>query len=153
MLIVRALYGLKSSGVFSRAILSETLGKDSLGYTSTSTYKDIWIKREVLPDRNEYYYMVLLYFYDILCNQKEKSGVIDALGRIYVMETGIMGTPDCYLGANTKKVKTQNGNVLWETHSRDYCKAEIENLEKTLAADGKSLLQYGDVRNPYPSRQ
>ena len=45
MLIVRALYGFKSSGASWRAILEENLGKDGLGYTSTDTDKDVWIKR------------------------------------------------------------------------------------------------------------
>jgi len=40
---------------------------------------------------------------------------------------------------------------MWATHSGDYCKAAIANLEKTLPADGKSLSQYGDGKRPYPS--
>ena len=50
MLIVRALYGLKSRCASCRAMLAETLVKDSFGYTSTDTDKDGWIKKEVLPD-------------------------------------------------------------------------------------------------------
>ena len=41
MLIVRAMYRLKSCGDSWSAVLAETLGKDSLGYTSTSAYKDV----------------------------------------------------------------------------------------------------------------
>ena len=49
MLIVRALYRLKSSGASWRVILSESLGKEGIGYKSTATEKDVCIKREVLP--------------------------------------------------------------------------------------------------------
>ncbi len=41
MLIVRALYGLKSSGASWRSMLAETLGKDGLGYTSSNADKDV----------------------------------------------------------------------------------------------------------------
>ena len=50
MLIVRALYGLKSRGAYWGEMLVDTLGTDGLGYTSTATDKDVWIKREFLPD-------------------------------------------------------------------------------------------------------
>ena len=62
-----------------------------------------------------------------------------------------MGLLDRHLRGNTERVKTQDGKVLWSTHSGYYCKAAIANPEKTLTADGKSLSQYGDVRRPYPS--
>ena len=70
--------------------------------------------------------------------------VIYALESIYVMKQGSMGPPEQCLGA-------QDGKVMWATHSRDCCKAEIANLEKTLTADGKSLSQYRDGMRPYPS--
>ena len=41
MLIVRALYNLKSSGASWREMLAETLGKDGLSYTSAAADKDI----------------------------------------------------------------------------------------------------------------
>ena len=70
---------------------------------------------------------------------------------IYVIKERIMGPPDRYLVANIERVQTQEGKVMWVTHSGDYCKSEIANLEKTLAADGKRIPQYRDGRSPYPS--
>ena len=85
--------------------------------------------------------MVLVYIDDILCIQKDMSVVIDALEIIYVMKQVRMVPPDRYLGANTEKVQTQDGKVMWETHSGDDFKAAIANLENTLTADGKILSQ------------
>ena len=48
-------------------------------------------------------------------------------------------------------MQTQDGKVMWATHSGNYCKAEISNPEKTLTADGKSLLRYRDGRRQNPS--
>ena len=61
MLIIRELYGLNYSGASWRAMLEETLGKDGICYTPTDKVKDVYIKKEVLPDRKEYYCMVLVY--------------------------------------------------------------------------------------------
>ena len=151
MLIVRALYELKSSGASLREVLSETLDKEGIYYTSTATYKDVWINRQVLLDGKKYYSMVLVYVDDILCIHKDTLVVIDAMASIYIMKQGSMGPPDRYLGVNIKKVQTQDVNVMWATHNGDYCKAEIANLEKTLTDDRKSLSQYEDGRCPYPS--
>ena len=84
----------------------ETLGKYSLGYTSTAADKYVWIKREVLPDRKQYSSMVLVYIGDILCIQKDTLVVIDDLKNIYVWKQVSMGPPYRYLGANTEKVQT-----------------------------------------------
>ena len=149
MLIVKALYDLKSRGASLRAVLVETLFKDSIGYTSTDTDKDVWIKRELLPCRKEYYSMVLVYVDYILCIHKDTSVVIYALVIICVMKQGSMVPPYRYLGANIDKVQTQYGKFIWATHSGDYCKAEIANIEKTLTDNGKSLFQDGYGMHPY----
>ena len=78
------------------------------------------MKREILPDVKKYYYMVLVYADDILCIHKDKLIVIDALACICVMKQLSIGLPDRYLGSNTNKVQTQDGEVRWATHNRDY---------------------------------
>ena len=133
-------------------MLADTIGKDCLGYTSTDIDKDFWIKREVLPDEKEYYYILLVYVDDILCIYKHTLVVIDALTSIYFMRQGNMVLPDRYFGEEIEKMKNQDGNVMWANHRRYYCKAEFENLENNLTDDGKILSQYGDGRHPYPSR-
>ena len=60
MLIVRALCRFNYSGDSWGAMLVETLGKDGIGYIYTALDKDVWIKKEVLPDGKEYYSMVLV---------------------------------------------------------------------------------------------
>lgn len=65
VLIVRALYGLKSSGQAWRTFLSETLRK--LGFSSCLADPDIWYKPAVKPDGTEYYCYLLVYVDDLLC--------------------------------------------------------------------------------------
>ena len=57
MIVVRALYGLKSSGASWRAILAQSL--TDIGYTrSTRVGPDVWILPAFKPDGFEYYEMV-----------------------------------------------------------------------------------------------
>ena len=112
---------LKSRSASWRAISEEALGKDGLGYTSTSADKDIWVNMDILLYGKEYYSMVLVYVDDILCIHKDTSVIIDALESIYVMKQRSMGPLDRYLEANIENMKVQDGKVMWATHSRDYC--------------------------------
>ena len=65
MLVVRALYGLKSSGAAFRALLAETLY--DLNYRPTKADPDVWLRPAVKPDGFEYYELVLCYVDDVLC--------------------------------------------------------------------------------------
>ena len=58
MLVVRALYGLKSSGAAWRQILDQTL--KNLCCVSSKADPDVWIKAETKPDGTEYYAIVLV---------------------------------------------------------------------------------------------
>ena len=64
-IIIKALYGLKSSGVAFRAFLAETL--DDIGFKSSETDPDVWLKPAVKLNGEEYYKYILVYVDDILC--------------------------------------------------------------------------------------
>ena len=51
MLVVRALYGLKSSGAAWRKMLTQTLRY--LGYVCSKADPDVWIKAKTKPDGTE----------------------------------------------------------------------------------------------------
>ena len=59
MLIIRALYGLKSSGAAWRAKLAETLL--AMGYTPTKADPDVWLTKATKPNGEEYYCYMLVY--------------------------------------------------------------------------------------------
>ena len=57
-----------------------------------------------------------------------------------------MGPTDHYLGTNVDKFQTENGSVMWATHSAYYCNTDIVNTKKTPNSDGRGLSQYGGDR-------
>jgi hypothetical protein len=64
IIIVRALYGLKSSGAAWRAHLANTLY--SMGFTSRLADPDVWFCPATKPNGFQYYEYVLAYVDDIL---------------------------------------------------------------------------------------
>ena len=64
MLIVRALYGLKSSGAAWRSKLADTLM--DMGYTPSESDRDVWMKRCQKANGTDYYKYILCYVDDIL---------------------------------------------------------------------------------------
>jgi Reverse transcriptase (RNA-dependent DNA polymerase) len=72
MIIVRALYGLKSSEKRWHERLFDILV--SLGFTSTKTEEDIWIK-----DVGSHYEYIMVYVDDLLIASKKPWAIIDGL--------------------------------------------------------------------------
>ena len=64
MLIVRALYGLKSSGAAFRAFLAEALY--DIGYTPSVADPELWLRPAIKEDGFKYWEYVLCYVDDIL---------------------------------------------------------------------------------------
>ena len=100
MLVVRALYGLKSSGAAWRAMFAQTL--TDLQYTPSKADPDVWIKPAVKPDGTEYYAMILVYVDDCLHVHHDTKTLMDRLNHIYRLKEEPC-EPDRYLGANIKK--------------------------------------------------
>jgi hypothetical protein len=64
LLIVRALYGLKSASASFRAHMAKKL--DELGFKSSVTDPDVWMRPATRVDGETYYEYVLMYVNDIL---------------------------------------------------------------------------------------
>ena len=64
MIIVRALYGLKSSGAAWRAKFAESL--KGIGYTPSESDPDVWLKQEIKPNGSMYYKYMLVYVDNVL---------------------------------------------------------------------------------------
>ena len=65
VVVIRALYGLKTSGAAWRAFLAQTMY--DLGFKSCKADPDLWMKPGVKNDGTKYWEYVLIYVDDILC--------------------------------------------------------------------------------------
>jgi hypothetical protein len=82
VIIVRALYGLKSSGAAWHSHMAQTL-KD-MNFTSSLADPDVWYRAAVRPeDEFQYYEYVLIYVDDILALSHDPKQIVKTLGSLY----------------------------------------------------------------------
>lgn len=98
IIIVRALYGLKSSSAAWRAHLAGTLV--SLGFISCLADPDVWLRPATKPDGTTYYEYLLAYVDDILVLSTNPQNIMDGISSVYLMKDNSIGKPTRYLGAD-----------------------------------------------------
>jgi Reverse transcriptase (RNA-dependent DNA polymerase). len=143
MLIVQALYGLKSSGASWASMRSNSL--KAIGFSPSEADQNVWLKSGVKPDGFKYYQMILVYVDNILRLSHEPGVVMDALWRSYELKEGSVGPPTRYLGANVERVQLEDGRETWAMSSRDYVDLAVSNVESMRKLDGEPPFKfYGD---------
>lgn len=141
VLIVRALYGLKSSGARWRDHLACTLR--GAGYTGSRADGDVWMRPAVKKDGFKYWEYVLIHVDDILCVSENPKATMDYLGTHYTLKAGSVKEPDIYLGAAIKKWYIDGsdnpGKVRWAMSADMYVKRAVKDVETELEKVGKRL--------------
>jgi hypothetical protein len=119
VLIVRALYGLKSSGAAWRAHLANTL--QQLGYKSCLADPDVWFREATKDNGYQYYEYVLVYVDDILVLSHQGDKTMKALEDFYCLKDGF-AQPTRYLGAKVKQwsFSTDSTKKYWALSSSKY---------------------------------
>ena len=97
VVIVRALYGLKSVGASWHAHLAAVL--HDMGFQSCLADLDVWLHASTMEDGTKYYEYVLVYIDDILTISKDPAKVISYLLEVEHLKTKDLGTLTWYLGA------------------------------------------------------
>jgi len=118
-IIVRALYGLKSSGAMWRAHFAATLR--DLGFTSSLADPDVWMRASTLPgeDKQDYYEYILVYVDDLLVISHRGQELLDLLTDKYQYRFKDIGPPKRYLGAIVGRYD-KNGTKTWYLSAKDY---------------------------------
>ena len=129
LIILKALYGLKSSGAAFRAFLAETL--DDMGFKSSHADPDVWMRPAVKHDGEKYYEYILCYVDDILSISMEPERPMKEIQRAFKFKNDLIKPPEFYLGAKLQE-KVINERKVWTMTSKDYIKLAIDNLETQL---------------------
>jgi Reverse transcriptase (RNA-dependent DNA polymerase) len=92
-IVVRSLYGLKSSGAAFRNHLADCMRH--LGWKSCLADPDLWYKAEVRPsDKFQYYAYDLLYVDDALIVHHDATAALEKLDYYFKMKKGSFDDPD-----------------------------------------------------------
>ena len=133
-LIVRALYGLKSSGARWRDHMSATLREAS--YVSCKADPDVWMRPACKKTGEKYYEYVLIYVDDILCISHDPMKTMSHLQNTYRLKDGTVKEPDTYLGAQFGKYYIPGSDdptkPRWSMSSDKYVTQAIKDVEAEL---------------------
>lgn len=136
--LVRALYGLKSSGAAWRAMLVEYI-INKMDFRPTQADADVYMRKNFRNGGQPYYEYLLVYVDDILVVSHSPENVMKQIGNEFEIKNGEYGPLTSYLGAGVSKVQLGNGEECWSIDSKKYVKAAIEVIRGLLAKDGREL--------------
>ena len=137
MIVVQALYGLKSSRAAFRSHLAETLG--NLGYRPSRADPDILICPAVKLNGFKYYEYVLTYVDDIICISHKAMLTMKGLQSKFELKDDKIEEPDVYLGASLSKMTNNSGCKYWAMSSDKYCAVSVDNVTEVLEKKGLRL--------------
>ena len=143
VLIVRALYGLKSSGAAWRSHLAQTML--DLNFKSCLADPDVWMRAATKPDGFKYYEYILIYVDDILAISHAPEAIMKTISGLYRLKEDPRtkkgySAPERYLGANIGKYRLpKNGKEVWFMSADSYVEAAIGNVEIELEKANKTL--------------
>ena len=135
VVIVRALYGLKSSALMWRNHLADVLG-NFMGFSSSLADPDVWYKPETDPSGFQYYSYILVYVDDILMIDKAPRRYMTMLESKFPVKPSSIEEPTIYLGANINKVYYPDGSYAWTMSSDSYVKEAVKNVKQRMQLDG-----------------
>ncbi|GFH61944.1 pol protein [Chaetoceros tenuissimus] len=135
VVVVRALYGLKSSALQFRNHLAATLG-NKLGFKSCLADPDLWYKACIDSDGNEYYSYILVYVDDLLIIDKNPKRFMEQIQGDFTVKKESISPPDRYLGADIRKVEDDGAKPFWTMSSNSYLDKAIKNLKAKLKESG-----------------
>jgi hypothetical protein len=149
LIVVRALYGLKSAGASWRSTLAQALR--DLDFESTTADPDVWIRAAVKANGFEYYEMLFVFVDDILALSHKAKELIESIGEFYKVKPGSDKEPEIYLGANVDKVQMPDGREVWASSPRDYVKNAIKTVEGLFEEDGEGYVLKNNAKDPFPA--
>ena len=140
VIVVRAMYGLKSSGVAWHAKFSETLR--SMDFKPSYAHPDVWMKPATTPDGFKYYEYILVYVDDLLIISHQAMLIVNTLKSQYRLKEDEVGKPKTYLGAHVKESRLPEdcNKRQWGLSAEQYIQNAIKNIEDKLNESGKTLL-------------
>jgi len=137
VVIVRALYGLKSSGARWHEHMANTLRH--AGFKSCLVDPDIWFRPATKLDGTKIYEYVLCYVDDINFQGLDPKGFMGYLQQSYTLKDGSVKEPEMYLGGDISMYELKDGKKAWSLSSNTYVKRAVAEVQRELALVGKCL--------------
>lgn len=139
ILIVRALYGQKTSGAAWRAHLAHFL-ETQLGYQESVADRDVWMKPKTKATGETYYSYIVCYCDDLLIIDEDTKTIMNKIQCTFTVKESSIGPPDIYLGAQCSQMTFQNedgsNRKVWTMSSQKYVREAIKTVKSRLKESG-----------------
>ena len=114
MKLVRALYGLKSSGASWRKMFKDYI-VSRMGFTPSTVDGDMYYRKNNDKNHAPYYELLLVYVDDVLAISHDPDRIMRTIGKGFEIKNDEWGPPTRYLGADVEKFQIPNtgGQVAW----------------------------------------
>jgi len=148
--LVRALYGLKSSGASWRAMFSDFV-KKVLKFEPSVIDPDVYLRRSPKADgTGDYYEYLLVYVDDILVFSEKPGAVMELIAQEFTLKDKPR-EPDIFLGAGVSKFELRGDDYLgltpgqaglecWSMESSHYVKNAVQVVKDMLEGEGRGLI-------------
>ena len=148
--IVRALYGLKSSGASWRAMFNTSIIE--MGFEPIIADPDAYRRANAKPDGFKYYEYILVYVDDVLIISHSPQEHLETIKATYELNPNSIGPPKRYLGADVEKTTRPNdssGREYWSFSAKTYVMNAVKNVSTLLLEEGRFLKNKAST--PFPS--
>ena len=148
--VVRALYGLKSSGASMRAMFNDSI--QNMGFKPSIADPDVYLREFAKPDGFKYYEYILVYVDDVLIISHAPEEHLKVIEATYELNPASVGPPSRYLGADVEKVTRPGdptGQEYWSFSAHTYVKNAVKNVKLLLQEEGRGLKS--TAKTPFPS--
>jgi Reverse transcriptase (RNA-dependent DNA polymerase) len=142
VLIVCALYGLRSSGARWRDHSSDTIR--SMGFSSCLADADVYLRPATKPSGEQYYKYIVVYVNDVFVGSHNPQAIMDTLCKHYTPKPGNVRPPTEYLGADIALYQVPpskdgyiEGTQCWSISSGTYIKRAVADVQRTLGEVGQ----------------
>ncbi|KAL7525855.1 hypothetical protein ACHAWF_001533, partial [Thalassiosira exigua] len=155
MKLIRALYGLKSSGASWRKMFKDFI-VTHLKFIPSRVDGDMYYRKSSKPDGTLYYELLLVYVDDVLAISHDPKEIMETIGKRFEIKNVEYGPPTTYLGGGLERFQIPGTNERpWSLLSTQYVKAAVANVEALLKEEGREFKtatgEKAQKRNPIPS--
>ncbi|KAL7537428.1 hypothetical protein ACHAWF_005758, partial [Thalassiosira exigua] len=146
MKLVRALYGLKSSGASWRKMFNDFI-VTYLEFTPPRVDGDMYYRKSLKPDGTLYYELLLVYVNNVLAISHDSEKIMETIGKHFEIKN------DDKLQQFT--IPDSTNERPWSLLSTKYVKAVVANVENMLKEEGRKFKTASGgkakMRNPIPT--
>ena len=147
--IVRALYGAKSSAASWRAAISDVI--ENLGFKMCQADNDVWLRPALNKHGEECYEYILVYSDDLLTVAQDPKAILGMICQHFQLKEDSVKEPTQYLGADIVKVNLHGGLWVWGMRPDTYQAAAIANVEAWLEKKSDSARLKTKVSSMLPT--